>query len=151
MDLPIFNLKHLRLSFYYFLFASLFVFFAGLLIVMLMDAEILLSYSEKIDSMYLFGIIFLVNFLTNKASNKELNKISETQNFDEKFKLYELFFQKKLIWNFISILLSTLFWISFQKNLFLYIILIQLILTPLFYPRKKLISKELNREDIVFT
>jgi L-asparagine transporter-like permease len=116
-----------------------------------MDAEILLSYSEKIDSMYLFGIIFLVNFLTNKASNKELNKISETQNFDEKFKLYELFFQKKLIWNFISILLSTLFWISFQKNLFLYIILIQLILTPLFYPRKKLISKELNREDIVFT
>lgn len=151
MDIPIFNLKHLRLSFYYFLFASLFAFLAGVLIVMLIDAELLLSFSEKIDSMYLFGIIFLVNFLTNKASNKELNKINETQNFDEKFKRYELFFQKKLIWNFISILISILFWVGFQKNLFLYVILIQLALTPLFYPRKKIISKELNVEDIVFT
>ena len=81
----------------------------------------------------------------------ELRKIIEAKDLEGQFLKYEGFYKRRLIWNTLSISLSGLFFILTIKNMFFYLLIIQLLLSLLFYPRKILISKELNNDNIVYT
>ena len=151
MDIPVFDLKNLRRYFYYFLAACVLIAIMSIVVMIFTGESETRQILERINTWYLIIFIFFGTYIFNLNSKKELNRIIDTINFEEKFRKYEIRYKKRLIWNALSIAFSGIFLIITQKNLLLYILIIQLVLTPLFYPRKFIITKELKNDEIVFT
>jgi len=105
----------------------------------------------EINSWYVLCVFLVINFFFGRYFRNELKAIKETADYDLKFKRYEDRYRKRLIWNGFSLLLTCFLFISSAKNFYLYLLLIQLLLLPVFYPWKKIILKELGEEDIIFT
>lgn len=150
-DLPVFNLQPLNRSFYYFLITNLIIAFVSIFIIpSLIDID-KIRLLDKVNTWILFIVLFGISFLSGYRNKTALKKILETQNPDDQFRMYESFFKGRLIWNSFSFGLSGLLFILTMKNVFFYILIIQLLLSIVFYPRKAVISKELNNNEIIYT
>jgi len=151
MDIPVFNLSNLKKSFFTFLILCVIIAAISLLGIITVRNSALRETISKINSWYIIGAFLIANYFFEQHFKKELKAIKETADYDLKFKRYENRFKKRLVWNASSLLLTGLLFIIDRKNLFLYIMVIQLVLLPVFYPWKKIIAKELEDDDIVFT
>lgn len=94
--------------------------------------------------------LMLLTFTFTAKSKKELKGVLHTTDFKEQVLKYESYYKGKLLWNGFSIFVSGLLFAMTQKNLFFYILLIQLLLSGAFYPAKKQIIKELQNPEIIF-
>ncbi len=148
LELPVFNLKRLKQSFYYFLVINFILTVISIVLVALFGEATKYNYLDKINYWVLFLILFVPSYLFGLKSKAELKKISESTDFEQQFSKYESFYKKRLIGNGISFAVTGLLFVLTLKNTFFYILLFQLLLSLVFYPRKSLISKELNNSEI---
>jgi hypothetical protein len=151
LDLPIFDLLDLKRSFYYFFVFNLIImtvgiFFRGAL-------GILVNYGiiPKNTTWIIFILLIIPSYIYSNWSKKEIKKIIAITDFREQFEKYEQFFKNRLLWNTLSVGISAAFLLIINKNSFFYILIIQAVLSLLFYPGKRVISRELSNSDIVFT
>jgi hypothetical protein len=150
MDIPVFDLKNLRRYFYNFLIFCILIALASTALMFAVNLQSLQLWG-RINTWYIIIPLVAVNYLYGVSSKKELNKIIEITDYEEKFRKYETRFVKRLIWNAFSLVVTGVLLIITQKNIFLYILILQMVLLPLFYPRRAIIAKELKNEEIVFT
>ena len=151
LDLPVFDLRNLKRSFYYFFVCNLIftivgIFFRG-------GLGLLTNYSllTRNTTWIIFILLLIPSYIYSNWSKKELKKTIAISDFGEQFEKYEQFFKKRLFWNTLSLGSTVAFVLLTNKNSFFYILIIQLILSLLFYPGKRVISRELSNSDIVFT
>ncbi|KYP16620.1 MAG: hypothetical protein A1D16_09415 [Flavihumibacter sp. CACIAM 22H1] len=151
MDIPIFNLSTLKKYFYNFIATSIMITAISIGVYFWISTRNIRLPFESINSMYVIGSIFVGTYIFNQLSKKELNRIIETVDYQEKFRKYEHRYKKQLIVNVISIVFSGFFLITTQKRLMLYLIICQLVLSLLFYPKKIVIERELKDDKIIYT
>jgi hypothetical protein len=151
MDIPVFNLSNLKKSFFTFLILCIIIGVVTIFGLTTIRNSELGRMIYEINSWYVLSVFLVINFFFGRHFRNELKAIKETTDYDLKFKRYEDRYRKRLIWNGFSLLLTCFLFISSAKNFYLYLLLIQIILLPVFYPWKKIILKELGEEDIIFT
>lgn len=99
-------------------------------------------------------IIFLagigVSIYFDRTNKTELRKLMQENNIKLVTEGYSKLYKQRLIANGFSIFLTAIILIGNHKRSFLVLLIIQLVLIPVFFPRKTFISKELNREDLIF-
>lgn len=99
-------------------------------------------------------LIFLVgigvSIFFDRKNKKGLRKLTGENNIELVMEGYSKLYQQRLIANGFSIFLTGIILIANHKKLFLVLLIFQLVLIPTFFPRKAFISKELNREDLIF-
>jgi hypothetical protein len=151
LDIPVFDTKGLKRYFYYFFTVNIIIVATSILLTALSYSSISHSVINRVNNWILFLILFAGAYIFSARSKKELKSINATEDFVQKFAMYEKYYKKKLIWNSFSLATSSIFFLLTNKNYFFYILIIQLVLSLVFYPSKKLLSKELQNNDIVFT
>ena len=151
LDLPVFNLKVLKQYFYYFVAALLLITATSFLLTGLIQHTQWYGALQKINTWMLFLVLIAASFWYTSRSKAELKKINETGDMEAKFRKYESFYKKRLIYNAVSVGFSGLLFIITQKNVFFYIIIFQLLLSFLMYPRRQTIARELQNDNIIFT
>lgn len=151
LDFPIFPTANLKKAFYYFLAFNILVFLASMLLTAVSGNHIPGRAFVLSNTWLIMLALLLLSFAFTAKSKKELGKILATPDYREQFAKYETYYKRKLIWNASSIVISGFFFVMTERNLFFYFLLIQLILSLAFYPRKRIISEELKNPEIVFT
>jgi hypothetical protein len=150
MDIPVFNLKTLKQYFYYFL--AVCVLLSIVIVVLTISTRD--SQTRRIltraTSWYYIIPIFILTYLVDRQSKRELVRIIEMDDYAKKFKKYEIQYKNKLIWNAVSVGFTGFLLIISQTNIFLYILIFQLVLIPVFYPKKSIITKDLKNDEIIF-
>lgn len=150
LDIPVFDTKGVKRSFYYF-FAFNAILTATVVIGTVVFDISFQSYLQRINTWVVFLLLFAGTFYFSQKGKKELNAILETTDIPKKFARYESYYKQKLIWNSFSLVTASILLLLSSKKYFLYLLLLQLVLSWIFYPGKKLLTKELQVEGIVFT
>lgn len=151
LELPVFERSTLKRAFYYFLAFNVIVCAVSILLVAI-NSDNIPGKSFVIKNTWLImGALLFLTYAFTLKSKKELKTVIEVDNFKDLVSKYESYYKKKLIWNGFSIVVSALFFVMTNKNLFFYILIIQLILSMALFPTKKLVRKELNNNEIIFT
>ena len=150
-DLPVFNLKNLKRAFYYFLAFNFFISVSGILISAVSNDIFKQNLLNRINTWILILILFVSAFIYSYRSRKEMKSIHNIREFDGQFSKYENYSKKRLIWNAFSQLLITGFFVLTNKNIFFYILVIQLLFSFALYPGKRVIARELENNEIIFT
>ena len=150
MDIPVFNIKTLKHYFYYFFAACILMVIAMVVLTIVTKGSETRRTLASVTSWYYIIPIFALTYLADRKSKRELARIVEMDDFAQKFKRYEIQYKNKLRYNAISIAFTGFLLIISEKDIFLYILIIQLLITPVFYPRKIIISKDLKNDGIVF-
>lgn len=150
MEIPIFNLAKLKKYFYYFFTTNILLAAISSGVYFWIDPRNVNLPFESINTWYFIGSVFVASYIFNQTRKKELEKIIETVDYEEKFRKYELRYKKLLIFNAVSIVFSGFFLVTTQKRLMLYLIILQLVLSLLFYPRKNVIAREIKDDKVVF-
>ena len=150
MDLPVFNLKPLKQYFYYFLTGCILMAIVTFVLTIFTRDSETRHLLRRVISWYYVIPIFILTYLIDRKNKKDLAGIAEMEDYTEKFKRYEILYKNKLIWNATSIALSGFLLIVSQNKIFLYTLIFQLVMMPVFYPKKSFISNDLKNKDIVF-
>jgi hypothetical protein len=150
LDIPVFDTKPLKRYFYYFLGFNITLVGTVILLTSLFNSLPEYSILSSINTWMLFLVLLGGSFLFSAQSRKELKAINKSEDFAQKFARYEKYYKKKLVWNASSLVASGFFFLFTHRNYFFYMLLLQLALSLLFYPRKSLLSKELENTEIVF-
>jgi hypothetical protein len=150
LNVPVFNLRLLKRHFYTFLLISVCFAFVSILIHIYIQVQVPETVVKAVKSWGLFLLLLILSFLYSRLQKKELKKILHTEDSDQKFLLYERFYKNKLIWVIFSQCLLNACWLITHTKFLFYFILIQLILGLVFYPSRRVISKELKDMEIVF-
>ncbi|MBO9203352.1 MULTISPECIES: hypothetical protein [Niastella] len=151
LDLPVFDLRNLKRSFYYFLVCNLITCLIGILFRGSLGALVGHGAVTRYTTWIIFFLLLIPSYIYSNWSKKEIRKIIAITDFNVQFEKYEQFFKKRLLWNTLSVVISAAFLLIINKNSFFYILIIQSFLSALFWPSKRVISRELNNNDIVFT
>jgi hypothetical protein len=151
LDLPVFDLRNLKRSFYYFLACNLILGIIGILFKGSLSTLVDPGTATRYTTWIIFFLLFIPTFIYSNWSKKVIRKIIALTDFSVQFEKYEQFFKKRLLWNTLSVLISVAFLLIINKNSFFYILIIQSFLSVLFFPSKRVISRELNNTEIVFT
>jgi len=151
LDIPVFDTKPLKRYFFYFLGFNIILVVIVIVLTGLFNTMIDRSILGRINTWYIFFILLSGSFMYSAKSKRELKAINQLEDFTQKFIGYEKYYKKRLIWNAFSLLTCGIFFILTNKNYFFYMLLLQLVLSLLFYPRKSLLSKELENTEILFT
>ena len=151
LDLPVFDLRNLKRSFYYFLACNLILGIVGIIFKGALSSLVSHDTITRYTTWILFFMLLIPSFIYSNWSKKEIKKIITISDFSVQFEKYEQFFKKRLLWNTLSVVISVAFLLIMNKISFFYILIIQSFLSLLFFPSKRVISRELNNNDIVFT
>ncbi|MFD2920930.1 hypothetical protein ACFS6H_14495 [Terrimonas rubra] len=151
MDIPVFDLKSLKKYFTGFFVVSVIIAVLSYVAVIFVVSGEAGPKLRQINTWYLTIPLFVWTYVQSLNSKTALNEILETTDYEQRFKKYEAHYKKRLGWNLVSIALTGVFLIITQKNFVLYFMILQLVLTSAFYPRKAIIAKELKDDTIVFT
>lgn len=151
LDLPVFETSNLKKAFYYFLAFNFLVFLGSMLLAALTGNHIPGKAFIMNNTWLIMLALMLLSFAFTAKSKKELGAVLNTPDYTQQFLKYETYYKRKLVWNASSLVISGFFFVLTSKNLFFYFLVIQLVLSLAFYPRKKMISQELNNPEIVFT
>jgi ABC-type Mn2+/Zn2+ transport system permease subunit len=150
LDVPVFDRKNLKKAYYYFIASNALI--TGACAVLsgitlpFFDRRLL----DRTTVWILIGTIFFITLIYSSKRKKELKSILEIDDYDEQFRLYERYYIKKYIWNAFSLFLTGAFFVITNKNLFFYMLLIQLGFSLLLYPYKRLLSIELRNTEIEY-
>jgi hypothetical protein len=68
---------------------------------------------------------------------------------ETRFAAYEKFYKRKMLWNAISFAITSILYVGTAKNIFLYIMLIQLFTCLTFFPGKRFISTIIKGHEAV--
>ena len=153
LDLPVFDTKNLKRSYYTFLAVTLVLAVATIVCDIFAKSLIgkpLLLGDRSIRWM-LIAISLGASFYFGNKSKKELKLVQETENWDQKFEMYERYYKRKLIWNTFSLVLTCAFLLGSNSRIFLYLLIFQALISLVFYPGKLLLTKELKTQDIIVT
>jgi len=151
LDIPVFNTKGLRKAFYIFLGFNIVITVGSIVLKSTLDRVINHSLLGGINLWILLLVLLAGSFLFSFLSKRELTSILAIDNHEQQFTEYENYYKKKLIWNAVSVVLSAAFYLFTSKNYFLYLLLLQVVLSFSFYPSKTLLSRELKKDNIEFT
>jgi hypothetical protein len=149
LGVPVFNLKGLKRSYYYFLSFNLICTIGALLLNLVFKSLIDHSFFNRINSWILFFILLAGAFLTSYVDKKEYKTIMDTAEIEERFAAYEKYYKRKMLWNAITFAITAILYVGTGKNIFVYILLIQLVMSVMFYPGKKFMSTILHDQDAV--
>lgn len=151
LDLPVFETSNLKRSFYYFLAFNILVFLGSMLLAAITGNHIPGKAFVMNNTWLIMLALMLLSFAFTAKSKKELGVVLNTPDYTQQFLKYEAYYKRKLIWNASSIVISGFFFVVTEQNLFFYFLILQLVLSLAFYPRKRIISEELKNPEIVFT
>lgn len=149
LGVPVFNLKDLKRSYYYFLAFNIVFTIGALLLNLVFRSLIDHSLFNRINSWVLFFILLAGAFLTSAVDKKEYKAIMETAEPEARFAAYEKYYKRKMFWNAITFAITAILYVGTGKNIFLYILLIQLVMSLTFYPGKKFMSNIFKDQDAV--
>ncbi|MGN6440263.1 MAG: hypothetical protein ACTHMM_27305 [Agriterribacter sp.] len=150
MDLPVFELRNLRQAFMTVVILNIILVIIAYLIPAFLDFSFIAQYLRGGGIFILIAISFVVSKTVNNMVKKDLKKAQELSVFDEKASQYEVFFRKRLWLNFFSVAVTFILAVIGNGKFMFYFLIIQVILFFLLYPSKALISKELQKDDILF-
>ena len=150
LDLPVFDLRNLKRAFYYSLACNLVIAIAGIFFRGALGVWVNYAFSRS-TGWIIFILLLIPSYLYSSWSKKEIKKITAITDFTEQFGKYEQFFKRRLLYNTLSLACSAAFLLMLNKNSFMYVLVIQSVLSLLFYPGKRIIARELGNSDIVFT
>lgn len=151
LDFPVFELSNLKKAFYYFIAFNILVFMGSVFLTAVTDSRIPGRAFVTGNTWIIMFALLILSFVFTAQSRKELKAVLAIPDYREQFVKYETYYKRKLIWNAFSIVVSGLFFVMTSRNIFFYFLIIQVVLSLAFYPRKRMISEELNNPEIVFT
>jgi hypothetical protein len=100
---------------------------------------------------WFYFIAFLIfNFALEGINKKGYSQLAQTDDFQQKVIIYAGIYNRKLILNGVSFIITAVFLFLSHKLLFLIILSGQGIFLPIFYPRPAKIAKALNNGEILF-
>lgn len=149
LGVPVFNLKELKRAYYYFLAFNIIATVVTLLLNLVFTSLIDHSLFNRINSWVLFFILLAGAFLTSYVDKKEYKTIMETADLETRFAAYEKYYKRKMFWNAITFAITAILYVGTGKNIFLYIMLIQLAMSFSFYPGKKFMSTIFKDQEAV--
>ena len=149
LGVPVLTLTNLKRSYYYFIAFSILLTIGALLLNLVFKSLIDHSFFNRINSWVLFFILLVGAFLTSYVDKKEYKTIFDTADLETRFAAYEKYYKRKMFWNALSIAITAILYVGTGKNIFLYVLLMQLFMSIFFYPGKKFISTILKDQDAV--
>lgn len=149
LGVPVINLSNMKRSYYYFLASTISLTIGSLLLNLVFKSLINHSLFNRINSWVLFFILLAGAFLTSYVDKKEYKTIMEMADLETRFTAYEKYYKRKMFWNAISFAITAILYVGTGKNIFLYIMLIQLFMSFTFFPGKKFISTIFKDQDAV--
>ena len=150
LEIPIFNTKNVKRTFYYFFASNVILTLAVIIVPLVIDISFTTILGRN-DNWAYFFILFGGYYYFGAKNRKELVAVWETKDIAQKFARYERYYKQKLLWNFIILVIATIILLLMSQKYFLYLLVLQSILMLIHYPGKKLLMKELQVEGIVFT
>lgn len=150
LDVPVFDRKNLKKAYYYFIAANTLIIAASILLSGMTEPFFDRRLLDPTTVWILIGTIFFITLIYSSKRKKELKSILEINDYDEQFRLYEKYYIKKCIWNAFSLFITGAFFVITSKNLFLYMLLIQMGFSLLLYPYKRYLSIELRNQEIEY-
>jgi hypothetical protein len=150
LDVPVFDRKNLKKAYYYFIASNVLITAASFVLSGMTQPFFDRRLLDRTTIWILIGTIFIITLIYSSKRKKELKKILEINDYDEQFRLYERYYIKKYIWNAFSLFLTGAFFVITAKNLFLYMLLIQLGFSALLFPHKRILSIELRNQEIEY-
>lgn len=150
LGVPVFDRKNLKKAYYYFIAANVLITIASFVVVGITGDLIDRTLLDRGTTWILIGVIFFITMIYSAQRRKELKAILEIGDYDEQFLRYEKYYIKKYVWNAFSLFLTGVFFVITNKNLFFYMLLIQLGFSLLLYPYKRLLSIELRNTEIEY-
>jgi hypothetical protein len=149
LGVPVINLSNMKRSYYCFLASTISLTIGSLLLNLVFKSLINHSLFNRINSWVLFFILLAGAFLTSYVDKKEYKTIMEMADPETRFAAYEKYYKRKMFWNAISFAITAILYVGTAKNIFLYIMLIQLFMSFTFFPGKKFISTIFKDQDAV--
>jgi hypothetical protein len=97
----------------------------------------------------LLGMV-LIGFVHSNYQKNQLRKLKAIEDFDEKLIQHERFYKTRIMWFLFTCLISCFLFVLTGRYLFFYFSLFDLLVSFGGFPRKEIIKKELDKEDIIF-
>lgn len=150
LDVPVFDRKNLKRAFFYFIASNSLLTGACAILSSLTEPLFDRRLLDRTTVWILIGTIFFITLIYSSKRKKEIQSIVQIDDYDEQFRLYERYYIKKYIWNGFSLFLTAAFFVISNKDLFFYMLLIQLGFSLLLYPYKRVLSNELKNDEIEY-
>jgi hypothetical protein len=150
LDLPVFERRNVKRIFYYFLAFNFAVSILTILLVALTSDNIPGNVFVSNNYMPIMVCLVLFSYIFTSKSKKDLKTILNTPDFNNQVVKYESYYRKKIFLSGASLVITAFLFIMTTKNIFFYILIFQLLLSFVFFPTKKLISKALNNNENIF-
>jgi hypothetical protein len=150
LDVPVFDRKNLKKAYYYFIASNMLITAGSIVFSGFTEPFFDRRLLDRTTIWILIGVIFFTTLTYSSKRKKELKAILQVNDYDEQFRLYEKYYIKKYIWNAFSLFLTGVFFVITNKDLFLYMLFIQLAFSLLLYPYKRLLSTELRNTEIEY-
>jgi len=150
-NLDVFDLTELKRF-----FKSCFFGMALLIAIAFVIARYSMSYNVaflagKGFSWLLIGLLFIGTVIYGQYYDRELKRILELENFNEKVQPYTTLYKRRILWNCLSMLFTIGLLILTRKSGYLYFSIFQLVVMIPLFPNKLFIGKELKQDDIIYT
>lgn len=150
LDLPVFDRKPLWKNYYIFMGTVVVIAIASFFITGLVDVSSVGLYLNSQGTLVFLGVFLLISFFISKQRKKDLQAMHQTEDVNQKISMYALFYRKRLFANIFSVVLMAGFWVLTIKNFYFYMLLIQVLISAIYFPNKKVIARELNEPEIEF-
>jgi hypothetical protein len=151
MDLKIVNLKIFKKIFFNFLVICILIVAGGFILYKTgthIFPELLWALSLKNVILYaLAGLVLIVAFYI--ISQKQ--KLKKLKSFEEKIRMYEHYYTRRLWWHVVSCLTTAVFLLLTWHILFLYFGMFDLLSMLGTYPSKDNLKRELDEDDLIFS
>ncbi len=147
----VFKMKELKRIFYNFfgaLVVLVLVCFTMVGLIEQPDPGIIMGFNS---SWILYFLLFAVSFLQGQISKVHLKKVRKYSDPEGLFNQYTLFYKKRLVMNFVAVLITAALYVLTFFNAFFYVLIVQLVFAFAFYPRKQQIQKDLPGREIIFS
>jgi hypothetical protein len=106
--------------------------------------------SARLITMPMLGLMIIMVFVYTRYVRKQLNKLPAIADFDERVREHEKIYKIRLLWHFLSCLVSCFLGVLTGREIFFYFSLIDTVgMLPLF-PNLAVFKAELKNDDIIF-
>ncbi|MBX2920698.1 MAG: hypothetical protein KF746_00800 [Chitinophagaceae bacterium] len=143
-------MQKLKRIFYYFLGLIMLITAISMIIVGIVAISDLPFLKGVTNSSILMIVLVIVSFVQGQISKKDLAKLQHHADAESLFGKYVQYYKRKLLLNSIPVITSAALFVLTNKNIFFYILIIQIPVALVFFPRQAQILKELPGRDIIF-
>ena len=146
----IFKMQKLKRLFYYFLIAIILSAAVSIIIVGIIDRSDLSFMKGISNSWLLFIFLLIIAYVQGQSSKKGLSDLQKFTDAEGLFDKYIQYYKKRLFLNCIPVITTAALFVLTFKNVFFYLLFIQILFSFAFFPRQGQILKELPDRDIIF-